>query len=604
MDAEVAGGPRQCFYEVLAVERDAGDDVIRSAYRKLALKWHPDKNQDRVEEATAMFRVVQNAYEVLSDPRERAFYDKNREAILRGGHGNARGGPSQSDEGPDLFPFFTASCFSGFGDDEQSFFAVYARVFHQVDEIERNEGEKWSGDEPAATSQEQAPSFGNSASPHEEVKAFYDHFLTFTTARPYYTKDKWNLADAPNREVRRAMEKENKKERLHARRDYSSRVKALAQFVRKRDPRVWEHQERVKAETLKREALEKAAREQRQHEYDEQRRQFNAAHEAEDDDELLEALARAADEMGFGATADTARKGRRGRRNRMKQGASTGGTGEETAGGGVAGGDGEEDGDTGAGLDLDVSILPDEAEQLLAAHGSLHCPACRKDFRSLPQWHNHERSKKHIAKVEELRAQLLQDACSDGQETEHSGAEDGEDEDDGAAEEEEEEESEGSNSDADDDDVEEVEDEDEGEVGSDGAADGGVDEGEAPRKHHDALPLEVEPVVGGHEGIPEIDRAAHGRGARQGRRRALNARRGAKPDVASQAAAVSSEDEKDSRSGGSHRERRARRKVDEELPAPLSSNAALTCAVCRCRFPSRNKLFQHLKTSGHAAPRS
>ena len=45
----------------------------------------PDKNLENAEEATQQFRLVQQAYEVLCDPQERAFYDKHREAILRGG---------------------------------------------------------------------------------------------------------------------------------------------------------------------------------------------------------------------------------------------------------------------------------------------------------------------------------------------------------------------------------------------------------------------------------------------------------------------------------------------------------------------------------------
>ena len=44
-----------------------------------------DKNPDQTEESTKQFRVVQQAYDVLSDPQERAWYDKHREAILRGG---------------------------------------------------------------------------------------------------------------------------------------------------------------------------------------------------------------------------------------------------------------------------------------------------------------------------------------------------------------------------------------------------------------------------------------------------------------------------------------------------------------------------------------
>ena len=45
----------------------------------------PDKNLENADEATQQFRLVQQAYEVLSDPQEKAFYDKHREAILRGG---------------------------------------------------------------------------------------------------------------------------------------------------------------------------------------------------------------------------------------------------------------------------------------------------------------------------------------------------------------------------------------------------------------------------------------------------------------------------------------------------------------------------------------
>jgi curved DNA-binding protein CbpA len=75
----------KCHYEVLGVSQEANDEELKKSYRKLALKWHPDKNPDNLEEAHKQFQVIQAAYDVLSDPQERAWYDKHRDQILMGG---------------------------------------------------------------------------------------------------------------------------------------------------------------------------------------------------------------------------------------------------------------------------------------------------------------------------------------------------------------------------------------------------------------------------------------------------------------------------------------------------------------------------------------
>lgn len=67
---------KECYYEVLGVAKDASDSDIKKAYRVLALKWHPDKNPDDIERSTEKFKVIGEAYTVLSNPEKRKRYDK------------------------------------------------------------------------------------------------------------------------------------------------------------------------------------------------------------------------------------------------------------------------------------------------------------------------------------------------------------------------------------------------------------------------------------------------------------------------------------------------------------------------------------------------
>jgi molecular chaperone DnaJ len=64
------------LYEVLGVERGATPEQIKSAYRKAALKWHPDRNPEKKEEAEHQFRAASEAYAVLSDEQKRSMYDR------------------------------------------------------------------------------------------------------------------------------------------------------------------------------------------------------------------------------------------------------------------------------------------------------------------------------------------------------------------------------------------------------------------------------------------------------------------------------------------------------------------------------------------------
>jgi molecular chaperone DnaJ len=74
------------FYSVLEIARGASDDEIKSAYRKLAMKYHPDRNNGS-KDAEEKFKQITEAYDVLRDPNKRAAYDRFGEAGLRGGGG-------------------------------------------------------------------------------------------------------------------------------------------------------------------------------------------------------------------------------------------------------------------------------------------------------------------------------------------------------------------------------------------------------------------------------------------------------------------------------------------------------------------------------------
>ncbi|XP_060052846.1 dnaJ homolog subfamily B member 6 isoform X4 [Erinaceus europaeus] len=79
------------YYEVLGVQRHASAEDIKKAYRKLALRWHPDKNPENKEEAERKFKQVAEAYEVLSDAKKRDIYDKYGKDGLNSGGGGGGG---------------------------------------------------------------------------------------------------------------------------------------------------------------------------------------------------------------------------------------------------------------------------------------------------------------------------------------------------------------------------------------------------------------------------------------------------------------------------------------------------------------------------------
>lgn len=80
------------FYEVLSVSRDASDQELKTAYRKLAMQYHPDRNPGNAE-AEDKFKECSEAYQVLSDPDKRAAYDRYGHAAFNGSSSGAGAGP-------------------------------------------------------------------------------------------------------------------------------------------------------------------------------------------------------------------------------------------------------------------------------------------------------------------------------------------------------------------------------------------------------------------------------------------------------------------------------------------------------------------------------
>jgi len=99
------------YYSLLGISKDADEDAIKQAYKKQALKWHPDRHQNDKDTATAKFKEVSEAYEALSDKERRTIYDKYGEEGLKNGAPPQDGNFS----GFSGFPGAGGSTFTSFG---------------------------------------------------------------------------------------------------------------------------------------------------------------------------------------------------------------------------------------------------------------------------------------------------------------------------------------------------------------------------------------------------------------------------------------------------------------------------------------------------------
>jgi molecular chaperone DnaJ len=101
---------QQDYYELLGVSKDAPPDEIKKAYRRLAMKYHPDRNQDDAS-AEAKFKEIKEAYEILSDDQKRAAYDRHGHAAFQ--HGAGGGADFTNSAFSDIFGDVFGDIFGG-----------------------------------------------------------------------------------------------------------------------------------------------------------------------------------------------------------------------------------------------------------------------------------------------------------------------------------------------------------------------------------------------------------------------------------------------------------------------------------------------------------
>ncbi|KAL8738926.1 MAG: hypothetical protein Q9181_000378 [Wetmoreana brouardii] len=227
---------KTCYYEVLGVSRQASEEEVKKAYRKKALELHPDRNYGNAEETTRLFAEVQSAYEVLSDSQERVWYDSHRDIILRGEHDVQEGAYEHNvritttEDIMKMLPKVNAC--RDFSDSVSGFYSMLRATF---DTLAREEELVcgWENISPLTY-----PGFGYAKDDYgSTVRSFYAAWASFATRKTFSWKNIYHYSEAPDRRIRRLMEKENRHLREEAIREFNDAVRSLVAFVKKRDSR-------------------------------------------------------------------------------------------------------------------------------------------------------------------------------------------------------------------------------------------------------------------------------------------------------------------------------------------------------------------------------
>lgn len=183
-----------------------------------------------------LFAEVQSAYEILSDVQERAWYDSHRNEVLRGddevqgNHYEHDVRVTTTEDIMRMLPKINAS--RDFSNSPAGFYSMLKASFDTLAREEELACE-WEDLDPIAY-----PGFGNANDQYDStVRSFYSAWSNFVTRKAFSWVDLYRYSEAPDRRIRRLMEKENRRLRDEAIREFNDAVRSLVAFVKKRDPR-------------------------------------------------------------------------------------------------------------------------------------------------------------------------------------------------------------------------------------------------------------------------------------------------------------------------------------------------------------------------------
>lgn len=205
-------------YKVLGLDNlriTASVEDIKKSYKKLAIKYHPDKNVKALENIKEIYSTITYSFELLSNPRRRKAFDYVDPSI------------------DDSVPKFT----------DENFYETFGNCF--------TSNKRWSR-------LKSVPPFGDESTPINDVHEFYSFWYNFESVRDFSYFDEEDSTNASCREERRMIERSNKQKRLKKKQEESQRIKKIVDLAYYNDPRIkkWIEDEKNYKNEIKQKKIE------------------------------------------------------------------------------------------------------------------------------------------------------------------------------------------------------------------------------------------------------------------------------------------------------------------------------------------------------------